>query len=186
MNRPALRRAVRVTKADTTGFRCGEQKLDHYFKKYAVDNDGLGIGRTFVLHRDINDDPSLPTVLGFFTLSMADIESASASTLLGGRQLPQYEMPVARIARLAVHKRAQKKGFGELLLVSAFDQVLEGADHVGCVAVMVDAKHERAASFYSRYGFVALSPPTKWPWPMFIAMQDVRLSFAAASMPDSA
>ncbi|MBI4821693.1 MAG: hypothetical protein HY791_35865 [Deltaproteobacteria bacterium] len=78
----------------TSGFSCGKHSLDDYFARHALKNDALGIGRAYVFHRRLGDDPALPTVLGFYTLSMASAESQQISDVLKTR-LPKYPMPVA-------------------------------------------------------------------------------------------
>jgi len=54
-----------------SGFRSGVRPLDDYFARHANENEASGVGRTYVLRRATIDDPTLPQVLGFYTLSMA-------------------------------------------------------------------------------------------------------------------
>ena len=58
-----------------SGFECGEPPLDAFFARHALRNDRRGLGRTFVLRRSQGDQGSLPPILGFYTLSMADLEA---------------------------------------------------------------------------------------------------------------
>jgi hypothetical protein len=94
------------------GFSCGKHSLDDYFKRHAVANDRSGISRAYVLRRGSADPPELPTVLGFYTLSMALVESAPLAQVLEAK-LPRYPMPVALIGRLAVDARVQGRRLGE-------------------------------------------------------------------------
>lgn len=89
-----------------SGFSCGKHSLDDYFRRHAVANDGIGIGRAYVMRRGPNDPAHLPPVLGFYTLSMATAESAQITAALQ-KKLPKYPMPVALIGRLARDHRAQ-------------------------------------------------------------------------------
>ena len=50
-------------------------------------------------------------------------------------------------------RSVQGQGLGELLLTSAIGRSKLVLEHVGVHALFVDAKDERAASFYTRYGF---------------------------------
>lgn len=152
-----------------TGFRSGVRALDDFLARHAAVNDALGVCRTYVMP---GDDPP---VLGFYTLSMADVESAEVAPALGAR-LPRYPMPVALVGRLAVDERARGRRIGEALLVDALRRTLEVSAVVGCVGVIVDAKDGGAAAFYARYGFAALTAGA-WPQRMFLPLATIRESF---------
>ena len=152
-----------LTVADVaSGFRCGQRDLDRFFAKHALTNAQKGIGKTFVLRGDG------PRVLGFYTLSMADVASETVATVWAER-LPRYPLPVALIGRLAVHEKAQRRGIGTVLVADALRRILEAADHLGCIGVIVDAKDEPAVAFYSRFGFVLVDAST-WPQRMFLPL----------------
>lgn len=68
--------------------------------------------------------------------------------------LGQYEVPVFRLARLAVDKSGQ--GLGSQLLLSAGERCLAVAAVVGGVALAIDAKDERAAQWYEGFGALKL------------------------------
>lgn len=154
------------------GFACGVRPLDDYFARHAVANDASGISRAYVARRQESDDSALPLVLGYFTLSMAAVESTELSRVIDA-PLPRYPIPVALIGRLAVDKRAQGRGFGERLLVDALRRVVDAAHLVGCVGVVVDAKDANAERFYATFGFCALSH-VGWPRRMFLPVTTAR------------
>lgn len=158
------------------GFTCGKRALDEYLLRHAVPNEAAGVGRTYVLRRQASDDQDLPALLGFYTLSMATLESARAAEATG-RALPRYPMPVALIGRLAIDLRARGRRLGERLLVDALRRVLGAAGIVGCIGVVVDAKDEDAERFYAKYDFVVLAAGP-WPRRMFLPMGTVRASFS--------
>jgi predicted N-acetyltransferase YhbS len=159
-----------------SGFDCENEELNGFFARHAFPNDRRGIGRTFVLRR-WRDEDELPEVIGFYTLSMASLERDTLPRKLRGN-LPGYPLPVALVGRLAVDKRAKKRGFGELLLGDAFDRILAAAESVGCFGVVVDAKSASAATYYERFDFVALDPSEVYPRRMFLPMKTL---FAARS-----
>jgi len=131
---------------DRSGFRSGNIDLDRFFHKYAGQNQFRHhIGTTYVAA----DGDQL---LGFATVSPSeiDVERISAARR---KRLPEYPMPVLRLARLAVDEKAQGRGVGHVLLKAGFVLARELATDYGCVGVVVDAKSE-AVSFYERYGFV--------------------------------
>jgi len=57
---------------------------------------------------------------------------------------------------LAVSLQEQKKGHGERLLLDAMTQVKTASRLIGGSFLFVDAKDTELATFYARYGFVAL------------------------------
>lgn len=166
-----------IDEADVaSGFSCGNHPLDDYFARHALANDRRGIGRAFVWRRAPSDPPELPSVLGFYTLSMAHAESAQVAAALEER-LPRYPMPVALIGRLAVDTRAQGWRLGEKLLADALRRVVDAAKMVGCTGVVVDAKDEGAEKFYAKYDFVTVASET-WPHRMFLSIGTARAAFA--------
>ena len=115
------------------GFRCGKHALDDFFARHAATNERIGIGRTYVCPRGPDEPATVPAVLGFYTLSMADVEPKAVAGALG-ESLPRYALPVALIGRLAVDLRVRGRRVGEALLVDALRRVLEASAVVGCVA----------------------------------------------------
>jgi GNAT superfamily N-acetyltransferase len=155
-----------------SGFRSGVRALDDYFSRHANENEASGVGRTYALRRAATDDPALPRVLGFYTLSMALIESTQATAVVRTK-LPRYPLPVALVGRLAVDERARGQRLGERLLLDALRRIVDVADHIGCVGVIVDAKDERALGFYERYDFVAVQDEG-WPRRLFMPLATAR------------
>ena len=79
-------------------------------------------------------------------------------------RFPNFPLPVARLARLAVEIRHQRQGIGDLLLADALQRCLRLSVEIGMIGVIVDAKDERARGWYERYEFERLpdSPLTLW------------------------
>ena len=160
---------VRIEAADAaSGFRCGKHALDDYFARHALANDQAGIGRAYVLRRSPEDDEALPRVLGFYTLSMASVASEGLAAAFV-KKLPRYPMPVALIGRLAVDERVRGRRIGERLLVDALRRVVDAAELLGCLGIIVDAKDADAERFYVKYDFTTLHSEG-WPRRMFLAI----------------
>ena len=157
---------------DATGFGSGVPALDAFLKHHALTNDRRGLGRTFVRRRRPDED-GLPSIVGFYTLCMADIDSSSVPA----RGLPRYPTPVALIGRLAVDHRAQGRGLGADLLVDALARVMGVEATIGCFGCVVDAKSVDAARFYERFGFVPIGEAGV-PRRMFMAMKTIRSAAA--------
>lgn len=144
---------------DRTRFSCGEPALDEYVARFARQNQESGVARTFVAVHE-----SEPTrILGYYSLAVGAIDKANLPPQ-ASRHFPNFPLPIARLARLAVDTSQQGRGLGEDLLLDALARCLRVAEEVGIVAILIDAKHERAKAFYSRYEFDALPehPLTLW------------------------
>lgn len=133
---------------DRSTFESGDVDLDRFFRRFAGQNQFKHhVGTTYVAEED-------GALLGFATVSAAQIEVQDLPAAKQGR-LPRYPLPVLRLARLAVDKKAQGRGVGLMLLKAVFVLARSMADELGCIGVVVDAKPQ-AISFYQRYGFTEL------------------------------
>lgn len=133
---------------DRSTFDSGDPDLDRFFKRFAGQNQFRHyVGTTYVA-----EEAGL--LGGFATVSAAQIEIRDIPPAKHGR-LPRYPLPVLRLARLAVDKKAQGRGVGLTLLKAVFVMARAMAGDFGCIGVVVDAKPE-AVAFYERYGFTAL------------------------------
>jgi predicted GNAT family N-acyltransferase len=142
--------ALDATRHDRSGFQCGEPALDEYLRKYAVQQSAKGISSVFVLV----DDAQANTILGFYTLSAAQIDTAQLSDA-ERKKLPRYPVPCFRMGRLARSMEHRGAGMGAMLIGLAVDRCLKARALVGAYALLVDAKNEKAAAFYQHYGFAA-------------------------------
>jgi GNAT superfamily N-acetyltransferase len=136
---------------DREGFDCGEPALDEYLRKTARQHGEKGISRTFVLV----DEEKPSEVLGFFTLAVCEVDSTLLPIQVGNKY-PRGRLPGARLARLAVRRDRQGNGYGGVLLLEAMKRVAAAGELVGSVALFVDAKNDRARSFYAHFGFLPL------------------------------
>lgn len=91
-----------------------------------------------------------------YTLSPASIEYARTPAV-ARRGLGRYDVPVFRLGRLAVATSVQGRGLGGGLLLAAGRRCLAVAAEVGGVALLIDAKSERAAGWYEGFGAVRLA-----------------------------
>ena len=136
---------------DRKGFDCGARELNEHLERYARQNHESGGAKTFVAV-----PPSEPTrVLGYYSISPGAIEFARVPARLT-RKLGRYEVPVFRLGRLATALSAQGRGLGGELLLAAGIRALSVAGQIGGVALAIDAKDHRAASWYERFGAIDL------------------------------
>lgn len=133
---------------DRSTFQSGNIELDRFFHRFAGQNQFRHhIGTTYVSIEN-------GAIVGFATVSAAELVVAALPASMRKR-LPQYPLPVLRLARLAVDERAQGRGIGSALLKAVFTLAHRMASDFGCIGVVVDAKPD-AVAFYTRLGFVPL------------------------------
>lgn len=136
---------------DRAVFDCGDVDLNRYLQKFARQNHESGGAKCFVAAP--SDAPS--RILGFYTLSPASLDYARTPAL-AKKGLARYDVPVFRLGRLAVDHTVQGRGLGGALLLRAAHRCLRVADDVGGVALLIDAKNDRAARWYQTYGALVL------------------------------
>jgi GNAT superfamily N-acetyltransferase len=136
---------------DREAFDCGEAALNEFLRRYARKSHELGGAKTFLAI----DDGDQKTILGFYSLSPASVAYARTPEV-ARRGLARYDVPAFRLARLAVDRRMQGQGLGGQLLLAAGRRCLLASAEVGGVALLIDAKNERAARWYAGYGAVPL------------------------------
>ncbi len=136
---------------DRNSFDCGNLALNEYLRYHARSSHERGGAKTFLaLSKE-----DRKTVLGFYSLSPASVEYARVPEMVK-RGLARYDVPLFRLGRLAVHREFQNRGLGGQLLLSAGRRCILAAAEVGGVALLIDAKNERAAGWYATYGAIPM------------------------------
>lgn len=136
-----------LAKHERRDFSCGVEALDDWFHRRAGQDEKRDVARIFVAIDDALG------VVGFYslsayTLSIVDLPTGQA------KRLPRYDLlPAALIGRLARDSRVQGQGVGDLLLADAVRRIVSAADTLAVYAIIVEAKDEQAAAFYSSFGF---------------------------------
>lgn len=150
-------------------FDCGHEGLNRYLREQARQDAEKRVAAPFVFTQ-----PGDPKVLGFYTLSSSIIPANELPAELMKR-LPRYgQLPVTLLGRLAVDRSAVGLGVGEFLLADALRRSLEAAQQIAAMAVIVDAKNERAESFYQHFDF---QPFQQTPLRLFLPMAQVAKLF---------
>lgn len=135
---------------DRADFNCGDDVLNQFIHRHARQNHDKGGAKTYLA---VND--STQKVLGFYTLSPASIAYERTPEVIK-RGLARHEVPVFRLGRLAVDVSVQGKGLGGQLLLAAGQRCLLVAAQAGGVALLIDAKNEHVAKWYTSFGAVSL------------------------------
>jgi GNAT superfamily N-acetyltransferase len=157
---------------DRTQFASGDVELDRFFKSYAGQNQFKHhLGTTYVAEIEGG------IISGYVTVSAGHIETERLTVKIK-KKLPNYPLPILRIARLAIDEKYKGQGIGQTLLRSMLELAVKMNDEIGCVGVVVDAK-VKAVPFYQKYGFILIEvevgnlnqKPT--PQPMFLSISSI-------------
>ncbi|MBC8122918.1 MAG: GNAT family N-acetyltransferase [Gemmatimonadaceae bacterium] len=132
-------------------FTCGAEELDQYLRAQASQDVRRRVSRVFVAVGNAAEE-----VVGFYTLSAGSVERENLPEAQAKR-LPHYPVPVALLGRLAVGVAYQGQGVGGLLIADAVRRVLKAGREIAVYALVVDARDEKAASFYAHFGFLPLT-----------------------------
>lgn len=151
MKMPDWREAPISKAHDREAFDCGEAELNEFLSRHARQSHEKSGAKTFVA----SPTTDATRVLGFYSLSPASIDYARTPALVK-KGLARYDVPVFRLARLAVDLPLQGHGLGGQLLLAAGRRCIRAAAEVGGVALLIDAKNDRAAGWYETYGAIAL------------------------------
>jgi len=130
-------------------FDCRTHELNEYLTRYARQNHEAGGAKTFLAIQ-----PAAPsTILGYYTVAPASLEFARTPASVS-KGLGRYDVPVFLLGRLAVDTRWQNVGLGRELLAATVARCMRVSQEVGGVAMLIDAKDERAAQWYAQFGAV--------------------------------
>ena len=144
-------------------FDCSVDALNVFLKKYALQSQASNTSRTYVLLEE-------GSVIGYYSLAYGSVSPQDVTERIR-RGTGNYHLPVILIARFAIDQRFQGKGFGKALLKDALIRCSHASEIAGLRAVVVNAKDEKAKSFYEKFGFEA-SPFDEFH--LFLLMKDLK------------
>lgn len=150
---------------DRTKFHCDSEPLNCYLREQATQDIRRRVAACFVALAEEQ------RIAGYYTLASASLYLADlpASTR---KKLPRYPtVPAVRMGRLAVDHEFKGQGLGGALLADALDRAAHSK--IAAFALVVDAKDEAAAAFYSHHGFIALPDS---PLTLFLPLATVQQS----------
>ncbi len=133
-------------KCNRQEFDCNNAVLNRYLKQQITQD----IKRNLTVAYVLEDQDS---IIGFYTLSASAVYIGDITSSIA-KKLPKYPLvPVSLLGRLAIDKRYQGQGLGDLLLMDALYRCKISAQQVASFAVVVDAIDVKVTSFYQAYGF---------------------------------
>lgn len=133
---------------DRSAFDSGSAALDAYLKTQVSQDIKRRVAACFIALTD--DD----RIAGYYTLAATSVllDLLPDSTI---RKLPRYpSVPAILMGRLAVDQTFKGQKLGGALLADALTRSVNA--EIAAYALIVDAKDENAASFYTHHGFIAL------------------------------
>lgn len=139
---------------DAGSFDSGEPALDEWVRRHAAGADARRTARTFVWTALSETGQLTEPVIAYYSLTGHRLVRDELSRKLG-RGSPA-EIPAVLLARLAVDRSTQGAGVGGAVLADALTRVVEATNIVAARFVVVDALHERAATFYEHHGFTRI------------------------------
>ncbi len=165
-------------KHDRAAFSCEQEPLAAYLKQQAGQDLKKRVAAVFVLTAGGRQ------IAGYYTLSQYAVDAGELPPEVAGKLgLPKYpELPAALLGRLARSTEFKGQGIGELLLMGALKQALDQSKRIASMAVVVDAKDEKAKSFYKEYGFIELPDH---PQRLFLPMETIAQMFPEENGPEA-
>lgn len=153
---------------DRAAFCCGKPPLDDWLRRFVSQYQRRDLARAYVLVR-----PGHPRVLGYYAISRRHLDFARLPPARAKKLPRSLPLPAALIGQLAVDRTLQGQGLGDVLLVDALRRILGLAEHIGILAVIVDALDEQARDFYLHRDF---EPFVDDPNRLFLTLHDLRKS----------
>ncbi|MGX2968655.1 GNAT family N-acetyltransferase [Ursidibacter sp. B-7004-1] len=134
-------------------FDCGNLNLNRFLQQMASQQATKDTARTYVLV-----EPQNPAeILGFYTLTMTRLDLVELPEIL--QKQAKFPLSAGLLARLAVDKKHQQKGYAKILLRDALKNLYQASQIIGFPIIVVDAK-DGVIDFYQKYGFIPIQQNT--------------------------
>lgn len=149
------------------GFDCGQEALDRFLVRHALQSQQSGAATTWVAIDGLR-------IVGFYSLAVGEIAFDDATERLT-KGLARHPVPVMLLARLAVSSTFQSRGLGAGLLKDAMLRTLAAADIAGIRALVTHAKDDAARRFYEHFGF---APAPTDQMHLYVLLKDLRATLS--------
>lgn len=149
-------------------FDCGKESMNLYLSRFAEKHTKLGLSKTMVLPAMAEGKQP---IAAYYTLAAATIHK---TTIPQKQSLPQYPIPVALLARLAVDRKYQGQRLGEKSLVSALAHAVQLSDNgLPMYGIVLDVLDDDAMAFYKQFDFFVLTEEQD-SRRLFVSVQTIR------------
>jgi hypothetical protein len=151
MTLPAWHEEAIAKAHNRKAFDCGDAAMNDFLQRYARQAHEQNASKTFCAIADAAPN----RILGFYTVTPSAVAYDGVPNSMA-KGLAQHEVSGFKLARLASDITVAGQGLGGQLLVAAALRCLRIAGEGGGILLIIDAKSERAAHWYKRYGAEAL------------------------------
>lgn len=155
--KPIVIEPLDPSKHDRTGFSCGIEQVDNFFRRTANKLAKAGNVRTFVM---VNPEGAL---IGFYAINAHAIDYTELPERFARTRPTHGSIPAAYISMIGVDSRFQGRGYGGDLLVDCLARLAGAAKALGIAVVMLDVldcgdpeKVAKRLALYTSYGFEPL------------------------------
>lgn len=138
--------------------------MNQFIRRYARQGHEQHITKTFCAI----DNADQGRVLGFYTLTTSSMGIHHIPPTLA-KGLARHDVGGYKLARIATDLRVAGQGLGGQLLVAAALRCLRASHEVGGHLLYIDAKNDRAARWYVKFGAVPLA---NHPRTLIIKLED--------------
>ncbi len=160
-------------KHDRTGFSCGVDSIDRWFKNSISKNIKNDRVRVWCA---VNNDGVL---VGFYALSAYSLLPEHAGNIAISGEI--HEIPMIYLSLLAVDKTQQGQGFGNDLLMHAIEKCIKVSGDIGVAEILLDVEKDdyfdKRVKFYNRYGFEILE---EGRYRMALSVKDAKANIQTA------
>ena len=131
---------------DFSRFKCGNEQLDTWLKKYAIQANQSGGGITYLLFTEELK------IAGFYSIANCSVIASDVTPRI--RQgMGKHPIPAILLTRLAVDLAFQGQGLGKALLEDCIMRSINLSELIGIRALVAHPIDEAAFNFYFNMGF---------------------------------
>lgn len=131
-------------------FNCGNNELNSFLQRYARQSHEKNTAKTYLA---IDNESN--KIIGFYTITLTSL-SVEKLPQNYTRKFGYHPIPLFTLARLAVDKSVQGKGFGGQLLLKAAQRCMPVSEQVVGIGLLIDAKDTSVESWYQSFGAMPL------------------------------
>ncbi|MCF6318060.1 MAG: GNAT family N-acetyltransferase [Proteobacteria bacterium] len=149
---------VELTKAhNRKQFDCGDETLNTFLKTQARQKNTKNIAKTRIICQ--STQPTI--ILGYYTLTGHSAIAPKTHKLY--QNYPELLSGV-KLAKLAIDKAHQTKGYSSYLIMDAIMKTIETSFNIASIGLFVDPKTIQLQTFYKKHGFITVNPDSNEMW----------------------
>lgn len=147
-----------------SGFTCGQEDLDAWFRRFSLTDQQAGMSAVFV--SEVEGE-----IGAFYAISTGGIDPQDAPDR-ATRGVARHPVPVIILTRMGVRVSIQSQGLGVAMLRDACLRVARLSEEVGVRGLLIHAKDRSARDFYMAFAEFEASPSDTMH--LLLMMKDLR------------